>query len=131
MRWLVKTEPDDYSFADLIAEGTTEWTGVRNHAAASHLRAMAVEDPVLVYHSGREKAVVGTATVARTAAPDGEDGWVSVALAADATLPRPVTLAAMKADPALATMVMLRQSRLSVSPVSDGEWAAILRLAGA
>ena len=136
MRWLVKTEPDTYSFADLEAEGTTEWTGVRNHAAARHLRAMAVGDPVLVYHSGAQKAVAGIATVTRAAAPDptGDgregDGWVSVALAATTPLARPVPLASMKADAALAAMAMLRQPRLSVSPVTDAEWVAILRLAG-
>lgn len=131
MRWLVKTEPDGYSFTDLVAEGGTEWTGVRNHAAARHLRAMAVGDPVFVYHSGKEKAAVGTATVTRTAQPDGEEGWVSVALAAGELLPRPVTLARIKGEPALADMAMLRQSRLSVSPVTDAEWAAIMGLAGA
>lgn len=131
MRWLVKTEPDSYSFADLVAEGETEWTGVRNHAAARHLRAMAVGDPVLVYHSGKEKAAVGTAAVTRTARPDGDEGWISVALAAGEPLPRPVTLAQMKGEPALADMAMLRQSRLSVSPVTDAEWAAIMGLAGA
>jgi predicted RNA-binding protein with PUA-like domain len=134
MRWLVKTEPDSYSFADLVAEGTTEWTGVRNHAAANHLRAMAAGDGVFVYHSGKEKAVVGTATVSATTHPDptraGDDAdWVAVTLAAAAPLAAPVTLAAMKADPALAGMAMLRQSRLSVSPVTEPEWNAILALA--
>lgn len=128
MRWLVKTEPDSYSFADLVAEGATEWTGVRNPAAAANLRAMAAGDPVLVYHSGRDKAVVGTAAVARTAQP--EDGrWVSVRLAAGDALPRPVTLAELKAAPALAGLATLRQPRLSVSPVTDAEWNAILALA--
>lgn len=131
MRWLVKTEPDSYSFADLVAERETEWTGVRNHVAAKHLHAMAVGDPVLVYHSGKEKAAIGTATVARAAQAEGEEGWVSVALAAGDALPRPVTLATMKGEAALAGMAMLRQSRLSVSPVTDAEWAAILALAAA
>lgn len=130
MRWLVKTEPDSYAFADLMAEGRTEWTGVRNAAARVHLRAMAVGDPVLVYHSGKEKAVVGTATVARAAQPDGDEGWVSVELAAGDPLPHPVPLTAIKGDPALAGLAMVRQSRLSVSPVTDAEWAAILALAG-
>lgn len=131
MRWLVKTEPDSYSFADLVAERETEWTGVRNHVAAKHLRAMAVGDPVLVYHSGKDKAVVGVAAVARAAQAEGEDGWVSVALAAGDALARPVTLATMKGEAALAGMAMLRQSRLSVSPVTDAEWAAIVALAAA
>jgi predicted RNA-binding protein with PUA-like domain len=129
-RWLVKTEPDSYSFADLQRDGGTEWDGVRNHAAAKHLRGMAVGDDVLVYHSGAAKAAVGIARVTRAARPDGDEGWVSVALAAVAPLPAPVTLAAMKAEPALAGMAMIRQSRLSVSPVDDAEWAAVLALAG-
>ncbi|MDP1028095.1 EVE domain-containing protein [Sphingomonas sp. KR1UV-12] len=129
-RWLVKTEPDSYAFADLCRDGGTEWDGVRNHAAARHLRAMAVGDPVLVYHSGAAKAAVGVARVCRVAQPDGDEGWVSVALKPDGPLPAPVTLAMMKADPRLAGMAMLRQSRLSVSPVTDAEWAVIVELAG-
>ncbi|GGB25777.1 ubiquinol-cytochrome c reductase [Sphingomonas metalli] len=129
-RFLVKTEPDSYFWDDLVRDGGTEWDGVRNHAAAGHLRAMAVGDPVLVYHSGAAKAVVGIARVARAARPDGDGGWVSVALEPVAPLPRQVTLAAMKADPACADMAMIRQSRLSVSPVRDTEWAAVERLAG-
>ncbi len=128
-RWLVKTEPDSYAFADLVRDGTIEWDGIRNHAAARHLRAMAKGDAVLVYHSGSGKAAVGIARVTRTTRPDGEEGWVSVELAAREPLPRAVTLAEMKAEPALAAMAMLRQLRLSVSPVSDAEWAAILHLA--
>ena len=127
--WLLKSEPDSYGWADLVADGTTEWTGVRNHAAAAHLRAMQVGDRAFFYHSGKEKAVVGTAEVTREGRPDGDEGWVSVEVAARAPLPRPVTLAGMKADPALAGMAMLRQSRLSVSPVSEGEWMAISGLA--
>jgi predicted RNA-binding protein with PUA-like domain len=103
---------------------------VRNHTAAGHLRRMAEGDRVLIYHSGAEKAVVGTARIARAARPDGEEGWVSVRIEPGDPLPRPVTLAALKADPALAGMAMLRQSRLSVSPVTADEWDAILRLAG-
>lgn len=129
-RWLVKTEPDSYSWDDLVRDGATEWDGVRNHAAAKHLRAMAAAEEVLVYHSGADKAAIGVARVARTARPDGAEGWVSVELAADRPLPRRVTLAAMKAQPALAGLAMLRQSRLSVSPVGDAEWDAIRRLAG-
>ena len=127
--WLLKSEPDSYGWADLVADGTTEWTGVRNHAAAAHLRAMQVGDRAFFYHSGKEKAVVGTAEITREAQPDGADGWISVEIAAGEPLPHPVTLAAMKADPALAGLAMLRQSRLSVSPVSEGEWMAISGLA--
>jgi predicted RNA-binding protein with PUA-like domain len=128
--WLLKSEPDSYGWHDLVRDGGTEWDGVRNHAAAKHLRAMAVGDRALFYHSGKDKAAVAIATIARNAQPDGDEGWVSVRVEPDAPLPRPVTLAAMKADAALADMAMLRQSRLSVSPVGDAEWAAIMMLAG-
>lgn len=128
--WLLKTEPGSYSWQDLAREGETEWDGVRNHAAAAHLRRMAPGDRALVYHSGDEKAAVGIAEVTRGPRPDGEEGkWVSVALRPLAPLPAPVTLKAMKAAPALAGMAMLRQSRLSVSPVSEAEWRAIEALA--
>lgn len=123
--WLLKSEPESYAWDDLVREGTTEWTGVRNHAAAAHLRAMAPGDTAFFYHSGKARAIVGLARIARGAQPDGE-GWVSVAVAAQAPLARPVTLSAMKAEPALAGMAMLRQPRLSVSPVSAEE-AAVLR----
>jgi predicted RNA-binding protein with PUA-like domain len=129
--WLLKTEPGSYGWTDLVRDGATEWDGVRNHAAAAHLRAMQPGDHALIYHSGDEKAVVGTAIVTRGPRKDGAEGnWVSVAVAADARLPRPVPLAELKATPALAGMTMLRQSRLSVSPVSDAEWSTILALAG-
>lgn len=128
--WLMKTEPGSYGWADLTRDGETEWDGVRNHAAAAHLRAMAAGDRALVYHSGAEKAAVGIAEVTRAARPDGADGaWVSVAIRPLAPLARPVTLAEMRAAPALTGMAMLRQSRLSVSPVSAAEWDAILALA--
>jgi len=127
--WIVKTEPESYGWDDLVRDGGTEWDGVRNHAAARHLRAMAVGDPVLVYHSGAQKAAVGVARVGRTARPDGDEGWVSVGLEPDRALERPVTLAAMKAEPQLVALAMLRQSRLSVSPVGEAEWTAILAMA--
>ena len=103
---------------------------MRNHAAAGHLKRMRPGDRALIYHSGKAKAAVGIAEVTRAAQQDGEEAWVSVALKPVEPLPRPVTLAAMKAAPALADMAMLRQSRLSVSPVSEAEWAHILRMAG-
>ena len=130
-RWLMKSEPESYSWGDLVRDGGTEWDGVRNPAARIHLRAMKVGDTALFYHSGKEKAAIGVMTVARTARPDGPDGqWASVAVTPAAPLANPVTLKAMKADPRLAAMEMLRQSRLSVSPVSEAEWNAILELAG-
>lgn len=126
--WLLKSEPESYSWDDLVRDGGTDWDGVRNHAAAGHLRAMAVGDSALFYHSGKAKAAVGIATIVVAATPDGDDGWVKVAIAPDWPLARAVTLAGIKATPALKDKAMLRQSRLSVSPVTDAEWAAILAL---
>lgn len=128
--WLLKTEPGSYGWADLVRDGGTEWDGVRNAAAAGHLRHMTAGDRVLIYHSGKDKAAVGIAAVTRAARPDGDEGWVSVRLEPVAPLARAVTLAAMKAEGDLAGMAMLRQSRLSVSPVSDAEWGVLMRIAG-
>lgn len=129
--WLLKSEPDSYGWEDLVRDGGTEWEGVRNNAAAGHLRAMAAGDEALIYHSGKDKAAVGIARIARAAQADGDDGrWVSVRVEPVRPLARPVTLAAMKAEPALADMAMLRQSRLSVSPVTDAAWQVLMRLAG-
>ncbi len=131
--WLVKSEPSTFSYADLERDGSTVWDGVRNNAAALHLKAMQVGDEVLFYHSQDGKAVVGVAKVKREAFPDVTDPagrFVAVELTPVRELPRQVTLADMKANPALAEMPMLRQSRLSVSPVGDAEWAVILKMAG-
>ncbi len=129
--WLLKSEPDSYGWDDLVRDGRTEWDGVRNAAAAGHLRAMQPGDSALFYHSGKDKAAVGIATITRAAKPDGDDGrWVSVEIAPDRPLPRPVTLAAMKAEAKLAALAMLRQSRLSVSPVGEAEWAVLMAMAG-
>lgn len=129
--WLLKTEPSSYGWDDLARDGATEWDGVRNHAAAAHLRAMAAGDGALIYHSGDAKAVVGLAEVTRAGRKDGEEGnWVSVAIKPVRALAAPVTLQTMKGDAALAGMTMLRQSRLSVSPVSDAEWQRIVALGG-
>lgn len=132
--WLLKSEPDSYGWDDLHRDGGTEWDGVRNPAAAKHLREMAVGDRALIYHSGKAKAVVGVARITRAAQPDGsedgEDGrWVSVRVEPVAPLPRPVTLAAIKAQAALADMPLVRQGRLSVSPVSDEQWVTIIAMA--
>lgn len=131
--WLLKSEPASYGWANLVRDGATEWDGVRNAAAAGHLRAMREGDLALLYHSGTDKAAVGIARIAREARKDGTDGtegnWVSVAIEPVEPLSRSVTLAAMKGDPRLANLPMLRQSRLSVSPVGDAEWAAIRDLA--
>ena len=131
--WLVKSEPAKYAYADLERDGRTVWDGVRNHAAALHLKAMRQGDEVLYYHSQEGLAVVGVAKVVREAFPDPSDPtgrFVAVELAPVRPLKRPVTLAEMKAEPALAKMEMLRQGRLSVSPVRPEEWATILRMGG-
>ncbi|WP_312163039.1 EVE domain-containing protein [Phenylobacterium sp.] len=131
--WLVKSEPDTYSYDDLARDGRTTWDGVRNFAAASHLKSMKVGDQVFFYHSQQGKDVVAIAQVAKEAFPDASDPtgkFVAVELTPVRRLKQPVTLADMKANPALADMAMLRQGRLSVSPVSDAEWAAILKMAG-
>lgn len=129
--WLVKSEPETYGWTDFVREGRTAWTGVRNYAARLHLNAMRPGDKVLFYESMTTKAVVGTAEVTRRAFPDetaDEPGWVAVELKAGAALARPVTLAAVKADPALAAMTLLRISRLSVQPVKRAEYERILKL---
>lgn len=130
--WLVKSEPAKYAFADLERDGSTVWDGVRNNQAALYLKAMKVGDQVLYYHSQEGLAVVGVAEVSREAFPDPTDAagrFVAVELKPVRALKRPVTLAEMKANPALAGMAMFRQFRLSVSPVTPEEWAAILKMA--
>ena len=131
--WLVKSEPNKYAFADLQRDGKTVWDGVRNFAAASHLKAMKTGDEVLYYHSQEGLEVVGVAKVVREAFPDASDPtgrFVAVELAPVRPLPKPVTLAQMKATPDLAALEMIRQGRLSVSPVRPEEWKAILKMAG-
>lgn len=131
--WLVKSEPAKYAYADLERDGRTVWDGVRNNAAALHLKAMKAGDQVLYYHSQEGLAVVGVAEVAREAFPDETDPagrFVAVELKPVRALKRPVTLQEMKATPALAALEMIRQGRLSVSPVRPEEWATILRMAG-
>ena len=131
--WLVKTEPETYSWTDLVRDKRTDWTGVRNYAARIHLRAMQVGDVVFVYHSGDDKSVIGLARVTKAAFPDktaDEDGWVAVELAAFAPLKQPVTLAEIKADAALKGMTFVRQSRLSVSPVTPAEFSRLKKLGG-
>ena len=129
--WLVKSEPDTYSFDDLVRDGSTVWDGVRNPAAALHLRGMAVGDEVFFYHSGGKPAVVGLAKVTKAAFPDPSDAtgrWVAVELAAGTPMKAPVSLADIKAEPSLADLAIVRQGRLSVSPVSAAEWKTISRM---
>lgn len=136
--WLVKTEPGAYAWGDLVRDKKTAWTGVRNFLARNHLRAMAKGDLCLLYHSVSEKAIVGVARVTKKAYADptaldmnikGGD-WSCVDIAPAFTLKRPVTLAQIKAAPALSHMVLLRQSRLSVCPVAQAEFEHIVELGG-
>lgn len=129
--WLMKSEPASYSWSDLVRDGSTEWDGVRNAAARLHLKAMKHGDEAFFYHSGDERAVVGVMRVAGAQQPDGEDGaWVKVPVAPVRPLAA-VTLKDIKAEPKLAGMELIRQSRLSVSPVREAEWAKILAMAAA
>ena len=129
--WLMKSEPGTYGWNDLARDGATDWDGVRNPAARLHLRAMKPGDEALFYHSGDERAVVGIMRVAGAAKPDGEDGaWVKVPVEPVRAI-GPVTLKAIKADPRLAAMELIRQSRLSVSPVRGEEWDILLAMARA
>ncbi len=130
--WLVKSEPDAFSWDQQVANGVEPWTGVRNHQAKLNLKAMAVGDQAFFYHSNVGKEIVGIVKVVRAAYPDptAESGdWVCVDMKAVRKLKRPVTLAEMKADPALAGFALLRFSRLSVAPVEQVYWEHILRLA--
>lgn len=132
--WLVKQEPSAYSWSDFVADGTTSWTGVRNFTARNNLRAMQKGDEVFYYHSVTDKAVFGVAEVARTAYPDGtatEGDWSAVDLVAKKPLRRPVSLEEIKLNPRLKEMALLRLSRLSVQPVTAGEFKEILRLGSA
>ena len=127
--WLMKSEPGTYSWSDLVRDGSTEWDGVRAPAARLHLKAMKRGDEAYFYHSGNERSVIGVMRVTREAAPDPKDpDWVSVAVEPVRELARPVTLKQIKADPRLPKMELVRQSRLSVSPVRDAEWKAVLEL---
>ena len=127
--WLMKSEPGTYSWSDLVRDGSTEWDGVRAPAARLHLKAMKRGDEAYFYHSGNERSVIGVMRVTREAAPDPKDpDWVSVAVEPVRELARPVTLKQVKADPRLGKMELVRQSRLSVSPVRDEEWKAVLEL---
>jgi predicted RNA-binding protein with PUA-like domain len=128
--WLMKSEPSSYSWQDLVRDGSTEWDGVRNNAARLHLKAMKAGDEAFFYHSMDERAVIGIMRIAREAAPDPRDSdWVSVKVEPVRALEHPVTLKAVKAEPRLQKMELIRQSRLSVAPVRDEEWAVVLEMA--
>jgi predicted RNA-binding protein with PUA-like domain len=131
--WLVKSEPDAFSWDQQVANGVEPWTGVRNALAANNLRAMRIGDRAFFYHSNIGKEVVGIVEVVREAYPDPTDEtgrWVCVDMKAVRPVPQPVTLAAIKAAPELAELALVRQSRLSVMPVSDPHWAILCRMGG-
>ena len=133
--WLFKSEPATWSWDDQVAKGEAgeEWDGVRNYLARNNMREMRLGDLGFFYHSVGEKAVVGIVEVIAEAHPDskaGDDRWECVDLRAVEPMPRPVTLAEIKARPELADMALVRQSRLSVSPVTEGEWELIREMGG-
>ena len=131
--WLVKSEPDAFSWDQQVANGVEPWTGVRNHTAKLHLKAMAEGDRAFFYHSNIGKEIVGVVEVCRSAYPDPSavtGDWVCVDMRAVGPMPRPVPLAAIKADPALEGLPLIRQSRLSVMPVSEAHWRHICGLGG-
>lgn len=130
--WLLKSEPAAYSWDDLVRDGRTAWTGVRNHQAAIYLRAMRVGDRGLFYHSNKGLEAVGVLEIVKEAYldPTDETGrFIAVDVAPRQALAKPVTLAAMKATPSLREMPLFRQFRLSVAPISPAEWATILTMA--
>ena len=128
--WLMKSEPSSYGWNDLVRDGATEWDGVRNPTARINLRAMKVGDEAFFYHSMDERQIVGIMRITREAQPDAKDpNWVSVRVEPVRPI-TPVTLKDVKAEPKLAQMELLRQSRLSVAPVRDEEWRTILQMSG-
>ena len=131
--WLIKSEPSAYSWDQLVKDKKTSWTGVRNPQAAINLRTMKVGDRLFFYHSGEGKEIVGIAEVTRTAYPDSTDKEgkaVTVDFKAVEPVKKPVTLAEIKADPKFKEMKLVRQSRLSVSPVGDEHWKLLMKMAG-
>jgi predicted RNA-binding protein with PUA-like domain len=131
--WLVKDEPESWSYQKHAAEGIASWDGVRNHQAANNLRAMKKGDRAFFYHSVTEKRLAGVLEVVREAYPDPTDTerkWVAVDFKAVMPIDRPVTLEAIKKDPRLKELKLIRQSRLSVMPVNPDEWKLLCKLAG-
>jgi predicted RNA-binding protein with PUA-like domain len=129
--WLMKSEPDVFGWDHLVAAGTEPWTGVRNHTAKNNLKAMRLGDRAFFYHSNIGKEIVGVVEITREAYPDAtaETGdWVCVDVAPIGPMPQPVTLATVKADPKLAELALVKQSRLSVQPVSEADWTYICKL---
>jgi len=133
--WLLKTEPEEYSWDDLKKKGAKgdAWTGVRNFTARGHLKAMKKGDRVFIYHTGDQKQVVGVGEVARESYSDPTDEkgvFLSVDVKAQTPLPKPVTLAAVKADKKLADMALVKYGRLSVQPVTEAEWKLVGKMGG-
>jgi predicted RNA-binding protein with PUA-like domain len=135
--WLVKSEPDAFSWDQQVANGIEPWTGVRNHMARANLEAMRVGDLAFFYHSNIGREIVGVVEVVKEAYPDPSVGpddpkgaWVCVDMKAVGPMPKPVSLAAIKADPAFAELALVRQPRLSVMPVSAEHWKRLCRLGG-
>ena len=129
--WLVKQEPEDYSWDDLVHDRSTQWTGVRNFQARNNLRQMKIGDAVFFYHSGKEKCVVGIASVSKAAYPDPtakEDGWIAVDIEPLKKLANAVSLVEIKANAKLSDLLLVRQSRLSVMPVAEDEFDEIVRM---
>ena len=134
MNWLLKEEPANYSFDELVKDKKTVWSGVKNPLAQKHLRSVKKGDRIFYYHTGKERSVVGVARAASDAYPDPKDksGKLAVVdVVPERKLARPVTLAEIKADAFFAAFALVRMSRLSVMPVSDGEWQRIEELASA
>ncbi|MGH7358049.1 MAG: EVE domain-containing protein [Candidatus Rokuibacteriota bacterium] len=131
--WLLKSEPDDWSWAAQVAKGRegAEWTGIRNFSAQNHLRAMKKGEQAFFYHTGKERAIVGIVKVIAEAHPDSTDSaWHAIDVAAVKPLPTPVTLDQVKKDKRLAGMPLVRLPRLSVQPVTDIEWRLVCRMGG-
>lgn len=132
--WLIKSEPEVWSWAQQVAKGVEPWTGVRNHLAARHLKAMRIGDRAFFYHSNTGREIVGIVEIVREACPDPTDEsgkFVAVDVETVQPLARPVTLAALKSDPFFADFVLIRQSRLSVMPVTSAQWERICAMGGA
>jgi predicted RNA-binding protein with PUA-like domain len=131
--WLMKSEPDVYSIDDLARDGTAPWDGVRNTTARNHLKAMQKGDKAFFYHSGDDKEIVGVVEITKEAYPDPSDEagrFVMVDVKPLQPMPKPVTLAQVKADKAFAEMLLVRNSRLSVSPVDEKAWKLIAKMGG-
>ncbi len=127
--WLVKQEPEAYSFDDLVKDGKTDWTGVRNYQARNNLRDMKIGDRVLFYHSVSEKSVVGLAEVSRAEFPDPTDEkWIAVEIKPIEKLAKPVTLEQIKTEKSLENIPLIKHSRLSVMPLSKKEFETIVRM---